>query len=342
MPPPPRTGGGGGPSAQSWGAWLDRNRFYVMAVIGILLVGYGMSTRGGGGGGGGAARPVSLPASDEPPKPVPGAKHPSALKPHPATSKVHAVNEPREDDKWIGLHNKYAYEVQAKAKAPGAISTVFYGDSIFEAFRGSKLGIAADAFAGGPAVWAKHFKAHALDLAIAGDTASNLLWRIRNGESPAPLGPAVKAVVINVGTNDIKKMAVEGDAADLADGVANGKSLGAAIAAIVETLREEAPGAHAVVMAVLPRGDTTKGGDAAWAQPSVYTPSIDHTNAALKAYAASHAESVTFVDCGSAVLDKAGGRLSKEALPDTTHPSAAALEAIAASCLKPALDKVVG
>ena len=338
MAPPPR---GGGPSpAQSWGAWLDRNRFYVMAVIGVLLVGYGMSTRGGGGAS--SAKPVALPASDEPPKPIPGAKHPSAIKPHPAASKVHALNEPREDDKWMGLHTKYAYEVQARAKAQ-AVSAVFYGDSIFEAFRGSKLGIPADAFAGGPAVWAKHFKAHALDLAIAGDTASNLLWRIRNGESPRPLTPAVKAFVINIGTNDIKKMAVEGDSADLADGVANGKSLGAAIAAIVETLKEEAPGAHAIIMAVLPRGDTTKAGDAQWDQPSVYSPSIDHTNAALKAYAAAHAGGMTFVDCGSAVKAGGGrGGLKKEALPDTTHPSAAALEAIASSCLKPALDKVMG
>ena len=336
MAPPPRGGGG---QSQSWGAWLDRNRFYVMAVIGILLVGYGMSTRGGAGAG--SAKPVSLAASDEPPKPIPGAKHPSAIKPHPAASKIHAVNEPREDDKWIGLHNKYAYEVQARAKAQ-AVTTIFYGDSIFEAFRGSKLGIAADVFSGGPAVWAKHFKAHALDLAIAGDTASNLLWRIRNGESPRPLTPAVKAFVINIGTNDIKKMAVEGDSADLADGVANGKTLSAAIAAIVETLKEEAPDAHAVVMAVLPRGDTTKEGDAQWAQPSVYTPSIDHTNAALKAYAAAHAGSVTFVDCGAAVRAGVGGALKKEALPDTTHPSAEALEAIASGCLKPALDKVMG
>lgn len=332
--PPPR--GNTSSTSTSWGVWLDRNRFYVMAVIGVLLVGYGMSTRSSG-----AASPTAKPVAldDAPAKPVPGAKHTPATQHHPAASKVHAVNEPREDDKWIGLHNKYGYEVQARAKSQ-AIKTVFYGDSVFEIFRGSKLGITADTFSGGPAVWANHFKASSLNLAIAGDTASNLLWRIRNGESPRPLTPALKAVVINVGTNDIKKMAVEGDSADLADGVANGKKLGAAIEAIVEMVKEEAPDVHAIVMGVLPRGDNTKDGDARWAQPSVYTPSIAHTNAALKAYADKHAGSVTYVDCGSAVLD-AGGRIKEGALPDTTHPSADALEAIAAGCLKPALDKVL-
>lgn len=330
MPPPPRNSA----STSSWGAWLDRNRFYVMAVIGVLLVGYGMSTRSTGPSP--TAKPVAL--DDAPAKPVPGAKHTPATQHHPAASKVHAVNEPREDDKWIGLHNKYGYEVQARAKSQ-AIKAVFYGDSVFEIFRGSKLGIAADTFSGGPAVWAKHFKASSLNLAIAGDTASNLLWRIRNGESPRPLAPALKAVVINVGTNDIKKMAVEGDSADLADGVANGKKLSAAIEAIVQMVKEEAPDAHAIIMGVLPRGDNTKDGDARWAQPSVYTPSIDHTNAALKAYAEKNADSVTYIDCGSAVLE--GGRIKDGALPDTTHPSADALEAIAAGCIKPALDKFV-
>ena len=35
----------------------------------------------------------------------------------------------------------------------------------------------------------------------AGDTTLNLLWRLQNGEGPAPFSPAVAVVL--VGTNDI-------------------------------------------------------------------------------------------------------------------------------------------
>ena len=144
------------------------------------------------------------------------------------------------------------------------MKTIFYGDSIFEAFRGTKVGIAAPAFAGVPAVWEKHFKKESLALAVAGDTASNLLWRIRNGESPRPLSP--KVLVVNIGTNDIKRFSVEGDATDVKDGIAPGKELAAAVVAVVDTLLEEAPAAHVVLMAVLPRGDETAADR--FAQPS--------------------------------------------------------------------------
>ena len=65
---------------------------------------------------------------------------------------------------------------------------------------------------------------------------------------------------------------------------------------------------------------------------------VEQTNKLLKEYAAKNAKSVSFVDC-SAPLFGAGGALSKDAIPDSVHPSAAAFEQIAATCLKPAVDK---
>ena len=238
------------------------------------------------------------------------------------------------------VHNKYAYEVEALSRRGADV--VFYGDSVFEAFRGTKVGIANKQFEGVPAVWASHFKTMgrgALDLAVSGDTASNLLWRVRNGESPAPLNP--KVLVVNVGTNDIKRVSVEGDPEDLASGTKPGKDLATATAAVVDTLLEQTPAAHVVLVGVFPRGD--ENGDQQ-AQPSKYSPTIDATNAALKEYAKKKGGAakggVTFVDCGHLLLE-GGGRIRAGAMPDATHPSAQAYEELSKACLAPAVSKAL-
>lgn len=365
-PPPPRPRGGAAQDSNGgFSAWLDRNRFYVMAIVGFLLVGYMMSQRGGGavaagggggrravpGGGGGALVPSDPTSSSSSGGRVhnKGGDVKPAMGNKPAPTKVRARNEPREDDKWLGVHNKYAYEVEALSRRGADV--VFYGDSVFEAFRGTKVGIANKQFEGVPAVWASHLKSigqrGSLDLAISGDTASNLLWRVRNGESPAPLAP--KVLVVNVGTNDIKRVSVEGDPEDLASGARPGKDLSAATAAIVDTLLEQAPDAHVVLVGVLPRGDESAADQRA--QPSKYTPTIDATNSNLKEYARSkgHAAKggVTFVDCGHLLLEDdgtAGGskkKIKSGAMPDATHPSAESYETIVKSCLAPAITKAL-
>ena len=239
------------------------------------------------------------------------------------------------------VHNKYAYEVEALSRRGADV--VFYGDSVFEAFRGTKVGIANKQFEGVPAVWASHFKTMgrgALDLAVSGDTASNLLWRVRNGESPAPLDP--KVLVVNVGTNDIKRVSVEGDPEDLASGAKPGKELASATAAVVDTLLEQTPQAHVVLLGVFPRGD--ENGDQQ-AQPSKYSPTIDATNAALKEYAKKKGGAakggVTFVDCGHLLLENGNGRIKAGAMPDATHPSAQAYEELSKACLAPAVSKAL-
>ena len=112
-PPRPRGGNSSGSSSSdnSWQSWLDRNRFYVMALVGFMLVGYLMSQRGGGGAAPVSGRRVSpgggkssLPAAE-----TGGRVHNKGgdVKPamgnKPAPTKVRAKNEPREDDKWLGV-----------------------------------------------------------------------------------------------------------------------------------------------------------------------------------------------------------------------------------------------
>jgi len=365
-----------------------------MALVGFMLVGYLMSQRGGGAAPV-AGRRVSPGGSSNLPSAESGGRVHNkggdvkpAMGNKPAPTKVRAKNEPREDDKWLGVswrrralrsrfsffsfafvlllpdlahlfssfplsspppqkikikkykvHNKYAYEVDALSRRGADV--VFYGDSVFEAFRGTKVGIANKQFEGVPAVWSAHFKAMgrgALDLAVSGDTASNLLWRVRNGESPAPLDP--KVLVVNVGTNDIKRESVEGDPEDLASGAAPGRALAAATAAVVDTLLEQAPKAHVVLLGVFPRGDENRDQQA---QPSKYSPTIDATNAGLKEYAKKKGGAarggVTFVDCGHLLLE--GGRIRTGAMPDATHPSAQAYEELSKTCLAPAVTKAL-
>ena len=250
-------------------------------------------------------------------------------------------NETTTTKNFSKVHNKYAYEVEALSRRGADV--VFYGDSVFEAFRGTKVGIANKQFEGVPAVWTAHFKAMgrgALDLAVLGDTASNLLWRVRNGESPAPLDP--KVLVVNVGTNDIKRVSVEGDPEDLASGAKPGRDLAAATIAIVDTLLEQAPKAHVVLLGVFPRGD--ENGDQQ-AQPSKYSPTIDATNAALKEFAKKKGGGgtakggVTYVDCGHLLVE--GGRIKAGAMPDATHPSAQMYEELSKACLAPAVAKAL-
>lgn len=331
-PPRPR---GAAASDASAGAWLDRHRYAVFAGIGLLLTGYMLHARSAvpqppkAGRGGTAVTSRAERAGTEPPPAVRSVHDPRA-------SKVHARNEPREDDKWLGVHAKYVYEIETRAKT-GGVEAVFYGDATFEAFRGSKIGIHQASLAPVADVWAKHFKKDALALAVSGDTASNVLWRIRNGEWPSTLRP--KALVVAVGTNDIKRAAVEGEPADLEAGDVPGGALADAVAAIVDTLREDAPSATVVVMAVPPRGD--EGSPDKHAQPSKYTAAINAANTKLKAVAAARAPHVAFVDCNAALLDPAG-RIKADAMPDGVHLAPLAYEAVVAACLGPAVDKAVG
>lgn len=328
---PARPRGPAAAAQPSLAATLDKNRYIIMVAIGLLLTGAMLHQRHSAAAPATAAKPsrAERAGADSTAVAIPKPKSVH----DPRASKIHARNEPREDDKWLGVHNKYSYEVETKAKA-GTVKTVFYGDATFEAFRGSKIGIHQPSLDAAAAAWAKHFKADSLSLAVSGDTASNVLWRIRNGEWPSPLNP--KVLVVAVGTNDIKRAAVEGEPADLEEGTVPGKALADAIGAIVGTLLEDVPSAHVLVVAVPPRGD--EAATDRHAQPSKYTAAINAANKALADYAAKHA-SVTFVDCNGGLME--GGRIKADAMPDGVHIGPDAYEAFAGGCLAPAVAKAM-
>src|SRR5437016_2060975 len=68
---------------------------------------------------------------------------------------------------WVSRHEKFLAEAK-----PGGFDLVFLGDSITDGWRTK-----------GTNVWAKYYAPrHALNLAIGGDRAEHVLWRIANDE----------------------------------------------------------------------------------------------------------------------------------------------------------------
>jgi lysophospholipase L1-like esterase len=133
------------------------------------------------------------------------------------------------DATFMRLHNQYV----AKAKA-GNIDLYMEGDSItdFWQHRHAKN-------------WDRNFAGwRAADFGISGDRTEHVLWRLENGELD---GVNPKAIVMLIGTNNLPANAVYG--ANTVEDTFGG------VKAIVEKLKEKAPQAHILLLAVFPRED---------------------------------------------------------------------------------------
>jgi len=148
----------------------------------------------------------------------------------------------------------------------GPVDLVWLGDSITQNWEAS-----------GPAewmdfsrVWQRYYGSrHALNLGFKGDTTQHVLWRIANGELD---GITPRAVVVLVGANNLGR--VRNTAAQTVAG----------IEAVVGAVRSKVPGAHVVLIGVLPSVRST-----------YVTRTTERTNAALAIrYAA--VPGVSFVD----------------------------------------------
>jgi lysophospholipase L1-like esterase len=158
-------------------------------------------------------------------------------------------------------------------------------------------------------VWNKYYAPYnALDFGLVGDTTANLIWRLDHGQV-AGLHPQL--AIILIGANNFGR--VHWDAAMTVP----------AIEAVVSNTQARLPGAHVVLLGVL---------------PSIRSPWVDAqtvaTNAALaRDYAGSQA--VTYVDVG-AVLEK-GGKADADLFVDprlsppepALHPDAEGMQRIA-------------
>lgn len=168
----------------------------------------------------------------------------------------------------------------------------------------------------GEKVWKKHFEPlKAVNLGFGGDRTNHVLWRLDHLPKPKT---QPKAVVVMIGTNNICWGSDKPRQA--ADGVA----------AIAEKLHTLYPEAKILVLGVFPRRrELTHPHRKQIIELNSYLPDL------LK-----DLKNVKFLDIGPKFLDDKG-HLSKEIMPDTTHPSEKGHQ-IWADAIEPELKAMLG
>ena len=210
---------------------------------------------------------------------------------------------------WFTRHAEKIAEIEAAndPKKDKKIELLMVGDSITNNF---------DREGPGEPVWAKHFAPlNALNLGFGGDRTNHVLWRLDH--LPA-LKTAPLAASLMIGTNNIcwgsdkPKQAADG------------------VQAIAKKLNTMYPEMKILVLGVFPR-----------------RANLDHPHRKqiieLNSYLPDLLKdipNVTFLNIGAKFLDEKGF-LSKEMMPDTTHPSEKGHE-IWAGAIVPTLKKMMG
>lgn len=210
---------------------------------------------------------------------------------------------------WFSRHAEKigAIEAANDPKKDKKIELLMVGDSITHNF---------DKGGPGERVWAKHFASlNALNLGFGGDRTNHVLWRLDHLPS---LKVPPKAASLMIGTNNIcwgsdkPRQAAEG------------------VRAIARKLNKMYPEMKILVLGVFPRRRN-----------------LDHPHRKqiieLNSYLPELLKdmpNVTFMDIGPKFLDDKGF-LSKEMMPDTTHPSEKGHE-IWAAAVVPTLKKMMG
>ncbi len=221
----------------------------------------------------------------------------------PPTKKGPAVTpQPRISEWWFA---RQAEKIGLMSK--GDIDLLMVGDSITHNFENEKVGLR---------VWKKYFEPlKAINLGFGGDRTNHVLWRL---DHLPKLKKSPKAAVVMIGTNNICWGSDK--PRETADGVQ----------AIAKKLHEQYPEMNILVLGVFPRRrELTHPHRKQIIELNSYLPGL------LKGI-----KNVTFMDIGPKFLDEKG-HLSKEMMPDTTHPSEKGHE-IWAEAIMPVLKKMMG
>jgi lysophospholipase L1-like esterase len=189
----------------------------------------------------------------------------------------------------------------------GDINLLMVGDSITNNYENEKVGLK---------VWKKYFEPlKAINLGFGGDRTEHVLWRL---DHLPVMKVAPKAAVLLIGTNNIcwgsdtPKQAAEG------------------VQAIARKLKKIYPDMEVLVLGVLPRRRNLD---------HPHRKQINELNSYLPELL-KNMKGVKFLDIGSAFLDEKGF-LSKEMMPDTTHPSEKGHE-VWAEAIAPELKRMLG
>jgi lysophospholipase L1-like esterase len=212
------------------------------------------------------------------------------------------VPAPRIDGWWF---SRQAEKIDLMKK--GDIELLMVGDSITHNFENEKVGLK---------VWQKHFVPRkAINLGFGGDRTQHVLWRL---DHLPVLKKAPKGAVVMIGTNNM------GWGTDTPEQTAGG------VVAIVAKLKKTYPDMEVLVLGVFPRRRKID---------HPHRKRIIQLNAMLPGLLKGM-KGVKFLDIGPAFLDDKG-YLSKEMMPDTTHPSEKGHEVWAAA-IEPELKRMLG
>jgi lysophospholipase L1-like esterase len=196
----------------------------------------------------------------------------------------------------------------------GRIDLYFEGDSITR-----RWGTSDEQYKEFLENWRQNFFGwNASNFGWGGDTTQNILWRLNNGELDK-VNP--KVIVLMAGTNNVgNKLPPEGNEARVEE-VVNG------IKAILVTMRDKAPRATIVLMAITPRNDNI-----------AVMPIINSINQRIAKFA--DGERVRFLNINDRLADKEG-RLLEGMSKDGLHLDVKAYQ-IWADALKPILTALLG
>ena len=228
----------------------------------------------------------------------------AAEKPHPSISA-----QVRLSSWWITRHAEKMAIIEAAndPKKDTKVELLMVGDSITHNF---------DKGGPGEAVWQKHFAPlNALNLGFGGDRTNHVLWRL---EHLPKLKTAPKAASLMIGTNNI------------CWGSDHPRQAADGVQAIAKKLNEMYPEMKILVLGVFPRRrELTHPHRKEIIELNSYLPKL------LK-----DIPNVIYRDIGPKFLDDKG-HLSKEMMPDTTHPSTKGHK-IWAEAIVPTLKQLMG
>ena len=197
--------------------------------------------------------------------------------------------------------------VSARTAATKA-SLVFIGDSITHMFGGGP----SDRGQPGKAVWEKYYgERNAANLGFGWDYTENALWRLQHGELD---GAAARAVVVNIGTNNMGKNTPE----EIFEGVK----------AVLAEVRRSQPAAKVLLLGIYPRGPKPDGTREKVAKTNVLLATLDGK------------DGITFQDVTQKLLEP-DASISKEIMGDFLHPTEKGY-GIIAEAIEPTLKKMLG
>lgn len=227
---------------------------------------------------------------------------------------------------WSQTANKRRTQITALQNQ----SIIFYGDSMVESWVGETLGHKNPERTDMPSIWKANFvdrygPSHASG--IGGDTVSNLLWRLQNGESPEKAQPRV--IMLHIGTNDLQKNWYK-----LHNDVAPARAAAAIFSGykkVVEELDRASPHSVLLLTNIMPRSSS-------WGtSKSTYKTIIPELNRLIASLADD--STIYFSDCSHVILGKSG-KVDTSLSEDYLHFTKKGAEGWA-GCLQPTLDKIL-